>query len=129
MKYNPFFWPSLIGGIFDDDFFAKDGLLASSSEKQVNDEDAYVFNFLNGIDVDVDAVNVSVKDNLLTVKYDKKDENEVFHFSSSRTIPEDANLETIEAFSDGNGFTVRVAKLKLPGKEPEPVRNIPVQKA
>lgn len=133
MKYNPFFWPSLlIGGIFDDDFFGKellnsDSRLLTNDVKSEEDENGYTFNFLGGVDVDADGIDISVEDGCLKVQYDKSEENQEIHFKSMESLPEDADIKAIEAYTDGTGFTVKVKKLPPVLEEPKKALAIPVK--
>ena len=133
MKYSPFFWPSLLfGGIFDDDFFGKeflnsDSKLLGNDVKSEENEDGYTFDFLGGVDVDADGIDISVEDGFLKVEYDKSGDNQEIHFKSVETLPEDADIKSIEAYTDGTGFSVKVKKLPPVLEEPKKALAIPVK--
>ena len=133
MKNSIFFWPSLLGGIFlDDDFFKKDSyvdtskLLGFDNDKVEEVEDGYVFDFLTDTDIDPEGIKISVKDGILKVKYDRESENEEIHYSSSRSLPNDADVNTIQASTEGTGVRITVKRV-TPKEEPKKSLNIPVK--
>ena len=131
MKQDLLFWPSLFGAFsfFNDDFFGKDDLKvnANLNDSLSRDENGYSFNFLPGIDIDPNSVEITVENGQLNVKYDKVKDGEEFHYATSRTLPEDADVETFEASTDGTGLTVTVKLLPPKEEEPKKVANIPVK--
>ena len=115
---------------FSDGLFnEKKSLMATvgSKETEVSD-DKYVFNFAIGDKVDLDCLNVSVKGNLLTVSYEKDDENGSYvktHFT--RSLPKDADIETMtaELNEEGDNLSVTVKRKELPAEKKS--KEIPVK--
>jgi hypothetical protein len=87
----------------------------------------YVFTFNFGHKVDPSLVKISVKNSeILRVTYHSKTENDEVHISSDRSIPEDADLETIRAIYEDEKVTVTVDKLPPKKKEPEEPKEIEI---
>ena len=84
-----------------------------NEEPEVSD-DKYVFKFHLGGDVDLDCLKVSLKDNMLKVSYEKDSENGYTSYSSTRSLPDDANLETVKAESEGDQLTITVERKAKP---------------
>ena len=92
-------------------------------EPEVSD-DKYIFKFHLGSNVDLDCLRVSVKDNLLKVSYEKDGDNGYTKYSFARTLPEDANLETVKAEAEDKILTITVNRILPP--EEQKTREIPV---
>ena len=132
MKQSLLFWPSLLGAFLDDDIFRKDNyvdgskLLDFDHEKAEEDEEGYAFDFLPNTHINPEGIKISVKDGLLKIEYDEKGDNEEVHYHSSRTLPEDADIDTIQATTEGAGVRVTIKRLP-PKKEDKKALSIPVK--
>ena len=79
----------------------------------------YVFTFNFGHKIDPNLVKIRVKNsNELRVSYNSKTDNDEISIVSIRTIPEDADLETIRAIYEDEKITITVDKLE-PKEEEE----------
>lgn len=97
-----------------------------TKETEVSD-DKYVFNFAIGDKVDLDCLNVSVKGNLLTVSYEKEGDGSYVKSHFTRSLPKDADIETVSAElnEDGNNLSVSVKRKELPAEKKS--KEIPVK--
>ena len=114
---------------FSEDLFnERKSLMATvgSKETEVSD-DKYVFNFTIGDKVDLDCLNVSVKGNLLTVSYEKEAEGSYIKTHFTRSLPNDADIETLSAElnEEGNNLSVTVKRKELPAEKKS--KEIPVK--
>ena len=109
------------------EFLNSDSKLLGNDVKSEENEDGYTFDFLGGVDVDADGIDISVEDGFLKVEYDKSGDNQEIHFKSVETLPEDADIKSIEAYTDGTGFSVKVKKLPPVLEEPKKALAIPVK--
>ena len=88
---------------FNDNKFFSDEFEHEFDSWEDDGEGHLVMKLFMGNDCDLDKLDVSVDDNELTVKYENISENRNVRYLVQETLPEDADVETLDAeFKDGN---------------------------
>lgn len=106
-------------------YFGPDDLEDGSELSEEGNKYVFTFNF--GHKVDPSLVKISVKNSeTLRVTYHSKTENDEVHIASDRSIPEDADLETMRAVYEGEKITITVDKLPPKKEEPEEPKEIEI---
>lgn len=76
----------------------------------VDKTDHYVVNINLPFDNECESLQVSVENNQLQISYDEKTDNVVAKGSYTYSIPEDVDIDTIDANLDNNRLTIKVMK-------------------
>ena len=116
--FGPF---SFSDGLFN---YRKSIAAFGNEEPEVSD-DKYAFKFHLGGEVDLDCLKVSMKDNMLKISYEKDSDNGYARYNFARTLPEDADLETVKAQTEGKLLTITVER-KPQVEDATKVRSIPI---
>ena len=114
---------------FSDNFFGygerKSVEKSVDNDKTEISDDKYVFKFKLG-DIDFNCLKVSLKDNKLNVSYEKEDENNSIKYHFIRTLPTDADAESIYAETDDTGKILSISMKRKALTAEKKSREIPV---
>lgn len=131
---NSFFENLIFGDAWDDfsgSLFGRKKMIANSaidSENLKDEEGKYKLTFpTRGIDDDLLKISVDAKNNRITVSYEKEDEHSSVHYKYTRNVPEDADIKTAKAESNGGYLTITFEKKQKDEVKPVDSKTINIE--